>query len=86
MKVISDPQLSNPKLAGTDTPTAAAISTNGPPIVAGQRGNATASKGARLKNPAHPLLLPTADNRETALDDEAIRWAGLVVAMEVINA
>jgi PKD repeat protein len=60
------------------------FTTNGPLIVFGQGGKDTI-KAAGLKNPLYLLESPTADNIETDMDDESIRWAGLTAAVEILN-
>jgi hypothetical protein len=42
--------------------------------------------GPGLKNSVYYLPSPTADNIETDLDSEALQWAGLSAAMEILNA
>jgi len=61
------------------------FTTTGPLIVFGQGGKDTI-KAAGLKNPLYLLESPTADNVETDMDDESIRWAGLTAAVEILNA
>ncbi len=61
-------------------------STSGPILVFGQGGRDTVKKGAGVKNSLDLLQSPTADNVETDLNDEALKWAGLTAAMEILNA
>jgi RHS repeat-associated protein len=61
-------------------------STSGPLIVMGQGGKDTVNEASGLKNPQYLLESPTADNVEADLDNEAIHWAGLTAAMEILNA
>jgi len=61
------------------------FSTNGPLIVFGQGGKDVVKKGSGLKNPVYLLGSTTADNIETDLDNEALQWAGLKAAMEILN-
>jgi hypothetical protein len=61
-------------------------STNGPLIVMGQGGTDTVNEGSGVKNTVDLLESPTADNIETDLDNEALQWAGLTAAMEILNA
>jgi PKD domain len=60
--------------------------TSGPLIVFGQGGNDTIDEGSGLKNPVDLLQSPTANNLETDLDDEALQWAGLSAAVEILIA
>jgi large repetitive protein len=61
-------------------------STSGPIFVFGQGGKDTVKEGAGLKNPVYLLESPTADNVETDLDNEALQWAGLAAALDILNA
>jgi RHS repeat-associated protein len=61
-------------------------STSGPLIVFGQGGKDVVHEGSGLKNSVDLLESPTADNVETDLDNEALQWAGLTAAMEILNA
>ena len=61
------------------------FTTSGPLVVFGQGGKDTV-KESGLKNPLYVLESPTADNVESDLDEEAIKWAGLKAAVEILNA
>jgi Putative Ig domain/PKD domain len=61
------------------------FTTSGPLIVFGQGGKDTVRESG-LKNPLYVLESPTADNVESDLDQEAIKWAGLKAAVEILNA
>jgi hypothetical protein len=65
---------------------AGSFSTTGPVIVMGQGGTDTVNKGTAVKNAVDLLESPTSNNLETDLDKEAIQWAGLTAAVEVLNA
>jgi hypothetical protein len=62
------------------------FATSGPLIVFGQGGRDVVDESSSLKNQSYLLKSPSADNIETDLDDEAIQWAGLTAAMEILNA
>jgi hypothetical protein len=61
------------------------FTTSGPLVVFGQGGKDTVRESG-LKNPLYVLQSPTADNVESDLDEEAIKWAGLKAAVEILNA
>ncbi len=61
------------------------FTTSGPLIVFGQGGKDTVRESG-LKDPLYVLQSPTADNVESDLDQEAIKWAGLKAAVEILNA
>jgi RHS repeat-associated protein len=61
-------------------------STGGPILVFGQGGKDTIRESAGLKNSVDVLQSPTADNVETDLDNEALKWAGLTAAIGILNA
>ena len=61
------------------------FTTSGPLVVFGQGGKDTVRESG-LKNPLYVLQSPTADNVESDLDQEAIKWAGLKAAVEILNA
>lgn len=42
-------------------------------------------EGSGLKNPTYLLESLTTDNIETDLVDEALQWAGLKSALEILN-
>jgi hypothetical protein len=52
----------------------------------GQGGKDVVHEGSGLKNPVDLLESTTADNVGTDLDNEALQWAGLTAAMEILNA
>jgi RHS repeat-associated protein len=60
--------------------------TSGPLIVFGHGGRDAINESSALKNQSYLLESAAADNVETDLDDEALQWAGLTAAMEIINA
>ncbi len=60
--------------------------TSGPLIVFGQGGRDVVRESPALSNPSFLLESSTADNIETDLDNEALQWAGLSAAMEILNA
>ncbi len=62
------------------------FSTSGPLIIFGQGGKDTYSEGAGVTNAVDLLAGATADNVETDLDNEALQWAGLTAAVEILNA
>ena len=62
------------------------FNTSGPFIVFGQGGNDVVQVGAGLSNQSYLLESPTADNVEADLDNEALQWAGLTAAMEILNS
>jgi PKD repeat protein len=62
------------------------FSTSGPLIVFGQGGTDSVNEGSGLTNPSYLLDGPTADNVEAGLDSEAIQWAALSAAVEILNA
>jgi hypothetical protein len=62
------------------------FSASGPLIIMGQGGKDTFTEGSGLTNAVDLLANPTADNVETDLDDEALQWAGLSAAVEILNA
>ena len=41
--------------------------------------------GSGLKNPVYLIESTTTDNIETDLDNDALQWAGLKAAMEILN-
>ena len=51
----------------------------------GQGGKDTVRESG-LKNPLYVLQSPTADNVGSDFDEEAIKWAGLKAAVEILNA
>jgi len=55
-------------------------------IVMGQGSTDILNKASGVKNTVDLLESPTADNLETDLDNEAIQWAGLTAAVEILNA
>jgi len=59
--------------------------TSGPLIVFGQGGADVVNVGAGITNPSYLLETPNADNVETDLDNDAIQWAGLSAAVEILN-
>ena len=59
-------------------------STSGPLIVLGQGGSDTVSESG-LSNPYYLIESLNTDNVETDLDDEALQWAGLSAAVEILN-
>jgi hypothetical protein len=61
------------------------FTTSGPLVVFGQGGKDTVRESG-LKNPLYVLQSPTVDNVESDLDEEAIKWAGLKAAVEILNA
>jgi hypothetical protein len=61
-------------------------SASGPLIVMGQGGKDVVHDGSGLKNTVYLLESTTADNIETDLDNEALQWAGLTAAMEILSA
>jgi hypothetical protein len=62
------------------------FTTSGPLIVFGQGGSDTIKESSALKNQSFLLPSMNADNIETDLDNEALQWAGLTAAMEILNA
>ncbi len=60
-------------------------STSGPLIIFGQGGKDTDKEGTGLKNTVYLLASPTADSAESDLDNEAIQWAGLSAAVQILN-
>jgi hypothetical protein len=60
-------------------------STNGPLIIFGQGGKDTDKLGTGLKNTVYLLASPNTDSAETDLDKEAIQWAGLAAAVQILN-
>jgi len=62
------------------------FSTSGPLIVFGQGSTDIVNEGSGLTNSISLLQSPTVDNLETDLDNEAIQWAGLTAAVEILNA
>jgi hypothetical protein len=54
-------------------------------IVFGQGGRDVTSLGSSLKNASYLLESPNADSVETDSDNEALQWAGLSAAMEILN-
>jgi PKD repeat protein len=60
-------------------------STSGPQIVFGQGGRDVVDESSSLKNQSYLLESPSADNMESDLDYEALQWAGLTAAMEILN-
>lgn len=62
------------------------FNTSGPFIVFGQGGHDVVQVGAGLSNPSYLLESPTADEVEADLDNEALQWAGLTAAMEILNS
>ncbi len=60
-------------------------SASGPLIVFGQGGSDTVSESG-LSNPDYLIESLSTDNVETDLDDEALKWAGLAAAVEILNA
>ena len=61
------------------------FSTSGPLIVFGQGGADVITVGAGVTNPSYLLASPTADNAEADMDQEAIQWAGLSSAVEILS-
>jgi PKD domain len=61
------------------------FSANGSLIVFGQGGTDVVHEGSGLKNPTYLLESLTTDNIETDLDNEALQWAGLKSALEILN-
>ncbi len=61
-------------------------STTGPLIVFGQGGKDVVKESPGLKNTVDLLESPTADNLEADLDDQAIQWAGVSAAVNVLNS
>jgi hypothetical protein len=61
-------------------------STTGPLIVFGQGGKDVVKESPGLKNTVDPLESPAADNLEADLDDQAIQWAGVSAAVNVLNS
>ena len=59
-------------------------STSGPLIVFGQGGSDVANESG-VTNPDYLIESLSTDNIETDLDDEALQWAGLTAAMEILN-
>ena len=62
------------------------FTTSGPLIVFGEGGSDTIQESSALKNQSFLLQTMTADNLETDLDNEALQWAGLSAAVEILNA
>jgi hypothetical protein len=60
--------------------------TAGPVIVFMQGAMDTVTEGSGLSNVLDVATNPTADNIESDLDNEALQWAGLSAAMEILNA
>jgi VCBS repeat-containing protein len=60
-------------------------SPTGPLIVFGQGGKDVVDEGSGVKNSVYLLESPTAENVETDLDNEALQWAGLTAAVEILN-
>jgi PKD repeat protein len=61
------------------------FTTTGPLIVFTQGAPDTVTEGSGLSNVLDVATTPTADNIESALDNEAIQWAGLTAAVEILN-
>ncbi len=61
------------------------FSANGSLIVFGQGGTDVVHEGSGLRNPTYLLESLTTDNIETDLDNEALQWAGLKSALEILN-
>jgi PKD repeat protein len=61
------------------------FNTSGPLILFAQGGKDTVKEGSGLKNSLYLPESPTADNVETDLDNETMRWAGLTAAVEILN-
>jgi hypothetical protein len=59
--------------------------TSGPLIVFGQGGSDTLSESG-LSDPDYLIESLSTDNVESDLDDEALQWAGLSAAVEILNA
>jgi hypothetical protein len=59
---------------------------NGSLIVFGQGGKDVIHKDSKLTNPSYLLESLTANNIQTDLVNEALQWAGLTAAMEILNA
>jgi hypothetical protein len=59
--------------------------TSGPLIVFGQGGTDTVSESG-VSKPYYLIESLSTENVETDLDDEAIQWAGLSAAVEILNA
>jgi hypothetical protein len=49
-------------------------------------GKDTVDEGSPLKNTGYLLKNPMTDNVVTDLDNEALQWAGLTAAIEILNA
>ena len=60
-------------------------STSGPLVVFGQGGSDTVSESG-VTNSNYLIESLSTDNIETDLDDEALQWAGLSAAIEILNA
>ena len=60
-------------------------STSGPLIIFGQGGKDTDKEGTGLKNTVYLLASPTTESAESDLDKEAIQWAGLSAAVQILN-
>ena len=60
--------------------------TTGPLVVFGGGGKDTVKESPALKNAVALLESPTADNFEADLDKEAIQWAGLSAAVNILNS
>jgi hypothetical protein len=61
------------------------FTTTGPLIVFTQGAPDTITEGSGLSNVLDVATTPTADNIESDLDNEAIQWAGLTAAVEILN-
>jgi RHS repeat-associated protein len=59
---------------------------SGPLIVFGQEGQDLVQEDPALTNPFYLAESPNADNIESSLDNEALQWAGLSAAMEILDA
>jgi hypothetical protein len=76
-------QASDPSNAWT---TSATSTTSGSVIFFGQGAKDVVNERSELRNRASVLHSPAADSIETDLNDEAIQWAGLTDAVDVLNA
>jgi hypothetical protein len=76
---------SDPASPTTVSSTATAVGTNRLPVLSGQGDSFTVSNGA-AENSVHPLESTKTDYVEADLDDEAIQWAGLTAALEILTA
>jgi len=62
------------------------FTSSGPLLVFGQGGKDMVKEGAGIKSSLYLLPSSTADNVESDMDEESIRWAGLTAAVEILNA